>query len=628
MSEKNRRETAGHETAGDEIISGNEAGGFGDEMEFSVPSNAMATVRRLWKAMGRQRIRLIIVAVSVVFYTVLSVAAPVYSAGIVDLLWREIRSAITDGTAFRVTWEHGGREIVILLGIYTATGILYTFQSFVMASFAERLSLELRTQISRKLDRLPLSFFDSHKPGEVLSRATNDLDKMSEVLQTGLLKLLTAVGMVVGSLIMMFRFHIGLTVVFLLFTLLSIFSTKLFAAKTLRYATLRQQAVSRVTGQVEESYSGRTVIRSFNREAKSAQEMRDAVKELADTSRKADFMMNVVNPFIRLVNRLGQAVIAVFAGKLLLDGVMTVGTFQAFFQYVYQASEPLTEAAYMINSLQSSIASVERIFELLDEKEIVPDPESPAVLQDGAKAAEGRVEFADVRFGYTPDKILMKGISFTAEPGQKIAIVGSTGAGKTTLINLLMRFYEVNGGRIMLDGIPTDRMTYEGLRSNFGMVLQDTWLFEGTIAENIAYGRPDASREEIIAAAKAARADFFIRTLPKGYDTVLGGDADNISAGQRQLLTIARVMLCDPAVLILDEATSSVDTRTEMEIGKAMSELMKNRTSFVIAHRLSTIVDADLILVMQNGDIIEKGNHRELLRAKGAYAELYNSQFA
>ena len=627
MAEKNRRETARHETAADEI-SGNETGGFGDEMEFAVPSNAMAAVRRLWRAMGRQRLRLVIVAVSVVFYTVLSVAAPVYSAGIVDLLWREIRSAIEEGTAFRVTWEHGGLEIMILLGIYTVTGILYTFQSFVMASFAERLSLELRTQISRKLDRLPLAFFDSHKPGEVLSRATNDLDKMSEVLQTGLLKLLTAVGMVVGSLIMMLRFHIGLTVVFLLFTLLSMFSTKLFAAKTLRYATLRQQAVSRVTGQVEESYSGRTVIRSFNREAKSAQEMRDAVKELADTSRKADFMMNVVNPFIRLVNRLGQAVIAVFAGKLLLDGVMTVGTFQAFFQYVYQASEPLTEAAYMINSLQSSIASVERIFELLDEKEIVPDPESPAVLQDGAKAAEGRVEFADVRFGYTPDKILMKGISFTAEPGQKIAIVGSTGAGKTTLINLLMRFYEVNGGRIMLDGIPTDRMTYEGLRSNFGMVLQDTWLFEGTIAENIAYGRPDASREEIIAAAKAARADFFIRTLPKGYDTVLGGGADNISAGQRQLLTIARVMLCDPAVLILDEATSSVDTRTEMEIGKAMSELMKNRTSFVIAHRLSTIVDADLILVMQNGDIIEKGNHRELLRAKGAYAELYNSQFA
>lgn len=624
MAEKNRSEADEYETAADEI-SGNGAGSFGDETEFSVPFNAMATVRRLWKAMGKQRIRLVIVSVSVIFYTVLSVAAPVYSAGIVDLLWREIRGALEGGTRFRVTWEQGGREIMILLAIYTVTGVLYTFQSFLMASFAERLSLELRTRISRKLDRLPLSYFDSHRPGEILSRAVNDLDKMSEVLQTGLLKLFTAAGMVVGSLIMMFRFHIGLTVIFLLFTLLSMFSTKLFAAKTLRCATLRQQAVSRVTGQVEESYSGRTVIRAFNREAKSAEEMRDAVKELADTSRKADFMMNMVNPFIRLVNRLGQAVIAVSAGKLLLDGVLTVGTFQAFFQYVYQASEPLTEAAYMINSLQSSIASVERIFELLDEKEILPDPPEAS---EGAGPVEGRVEFQSVRFGYAPDQLLMQDISFTAEPGQKIAIVGSTGAGKTTLINLLMRFYEVNGGEITLDGVPTGRMTYAGLRSSFGMVLQDTWLFEGTIAENIAYGRPDASREEIIAAAKAARADFFIRTLPKGYDTVLEGDADNISAGQRQLLTIARVMLCDPAVLILDEATSSVDTRTEMEIGKAMNALMKDRTSFVIAHRLSTIVDADLILVMQKGDIIEKGTHRELLRAKGAYAALYNSQFA
>lgn len=334
--------------------------------------------------------------------------------------------------------------------------------------------------------------------------------------------------------------------------------------------------------------------------------------------------MNAINPAIRLINRFGQVLLAVFAGKMLLDGALTVGVFQAFFQYVNQSSEPLTEMAYMVNSMQSALASLERIYELLDEEELSDEPALPLAVG----RAEGAVEFRNVRFGYTPDNILMKNINFSVKPGQKVAIVGSTGAGKTTLINLLMRFYDLNQGQILLDGTDTTGMTRSNLRSNFGMVLQDTWLFGGTIAENIAYSKLNATREEIVAAAKAARVDFFVRTMSQGYDTVLSNDAENISIGQRQLLTIARVFLCDPAVIILDEATSSVDTRTEIEIGKAMKALMKNRTSFVIAHRLSTIVDADLILFMQNGNIIEQGTHETLLREKGAYADLYYSQFA
>ena len=335
-------------------------------------------------------------------------------------------------------------------------------------------------------------------------------------------------------------------------------------------------------------------------------------------------MINAINPAIRLINRFGQVLIAVLAGKMLLDGILTVGVFQAFFQYVNQSSEPLTEVAYMVNSMQSALASLERIYDLLDEEELSSEPAAPLTVHD----AEGKVEFQNVRFGYTADRMLMRNISFSVRPGQKVAIVGSTGAGKTTLINLLMRFYEVNGGKILLDGIDIKDLTRSNLRSNFGMVLQDTWLFGGTIAENIDYSKPDATRAELTAAARAARVDFFVRTMSHGYDTVLTNDAENISIGQRQLLTIARVFLCNPAVIILDEATSSVDTRTEVEIGKAMKALMKGRTSFVIAHRLSTIVDADLILFMQDGDIIEQGNHASLLKAKGAYADLYYSQFA
>ena len=320
---------------------------------------------------------------------------------------------------------------------------------------------------------------------------------------------------------------------------------------------------------------------------------------------------------------MAYVVIAIISGHAMLNGRMTVGVVQAFFQYINQTAEPLTEASYMINSLQAALASANRTFELLDETEEIPDPAQPEILE----RAKGNISFEHVSFGYDPKKILMKDISFSAKPGQKIAVVGSTGAGKTTLVNLLMRFYEINGGKISIDGVDTSKMTRKGLRQNFGMVLQDTWLFGGTIAENIAYSKPDATREEIVAAAKAAKVDYFIRTMPQGYDTMLDNDAANLSAGQRQLLTIARVFLCNPPILILDEATSSVDTRTEVEIGKAMKALMSGRTSFVIAHRLSTIRDADMILYMEHGNIIEQGNHQELLAKKGAYASLYYSQF-
>lgn len=597
---------------------------FDDGFDLSAPDNVRGTLKRLWASVSDQHRRLAVVLISVIFYTVLSIAAPLYSAYIVDLLWAKIQAAFQDGTAFSISWDSGGKDLLFLLMLYLAAGAFYLLQSFLMASFAENLSLRLRNEISQKLSRLPLSFFDQNKPGAVLSRITNDLDKMSEAFQTGVLKLFTAAGMIAGSLIMMFRFSILLTIIFLIFMGLSLLVTGWVSARTLQHALTRQQCVSDVTSLVEENYSGRTIIKSFNLEQDSSGRMHRATQDLADASRKADFMINSINPLIRLINRGGQILIAVFGGNMLLNGTLTVGTFQAFFQYVNQSAEPLTELAFMINSMQSSLASLERVYRLLDEPEMIPDTKVP----DHIEQAEGAVEFRHVRFGYTPENTLMKDVSFKAAPGQKIAVVGSTGAGKTTLINLLMRFYEISGGDILLDGKNIQDLTRANLRNCFGMVLQDTWLFEGTIEENIAYSRPGASHEEIVAAAKAARADFFIRTLPHGYQTVLSNDAENISVGQRQLLTIARVFLRDPAVLILDEATSSVDTRTEIEIVRAMGRLMKNRTSFVIAHRLSTIIDADLILVMQDGTIIEQGTHKSLLAAGGAYAELYNSQFA
>lgn len=597
------------------------------ELKDLKPRNTWATVRRLWDEAADQRWRFVVVVVAIVFYTVFSIAAPAYSAHLIDYIWTQVQAADAAGRQFSIGWGTGGEKILFYLGIWTVALVFYSTQSLCMASFAERLNLNLRNRLAAKLNRLPLKFYDGHKPGEIVSRATNDLDKMSEVLQRGVLTLLTAIGGIIGSVIMMLTYSVELTVIFLVFSAISLGITAWVSKATLGAAARRQELLGTLTGAVEEAYSGRLVIRSFCREKASADEVCSQAAELADANCRADFYTNAVGPVIRFLSRLSQIIIAVVGCNMLVAGRMTVGIFQAFFQYIYTAGEPITQLSYTINSMQSALASVERVFDVLDEPEIEPDP-APGLAAHVPQPMRGRVSFEHVKFGYTPEKTLMQDVSFTAEPGQKIAIVGTTGAGKTTLVNLLMRFYEIDGGRITLDGVDTRAMTRAELRSNFGMVLQDAWLFDGTIAENIAYGCDGVSREEIVAAARAAQVDFFVRTMPAGYDTQVANDAENISQGQRQLLTIARVLLANPKILILDEATSSVDTRTERAIDRAMTALMQGRTSFVIAHRLSTIVDADLILVMHAGNIIEQGTHEELLERGGAYATLYQSQFA
>ncbi len=591
--------------------------------KYDAPQYAMKTAKRLFSQLKDQRFRLIAVAVSIVIYTVLNIFTPYYSAIVIDALKAAIDESVASGK-FSLAWDPLGREMTILFVMYMIMACFYFFQSYLMASVAENLILKLRRQISNKLNKLPLRFFDRNKPGEILSRVTSDLDKVSETLQTGLLKLVVAIGTIIGSLSFMFYYSWILALIFLAFMAIAVIITKIVSKKNLKCASERQEAIARLTGIAEEYYTGRNIIKAFNHEEESVGKVYKAVEEVRLATRDADFLTNAVNPAVRFLSRISQAVILLIAGYWMINGSMTIGVVQAYFQYLNMTAEPVTEASFMINSLQSALASAERTFEFLDDEEEVPETPTPVNID----RAEGRIAFEHVSFGYTPEKILMKDISFTANPGQKIAVVGATGAGKTTLINLLMRFYEVNGGKITIDGITSTDLTRKGLRKNFGMVLQDTWLFGGTIAENIAYGNPDATREEIVNAAKMAKVDYFIRTMPQGYDTVLENEAGNLSVGQRQLLTIARVFLCNPPVLILDEATFSVDTRTEAEIGRAMKELMSGRTSFVIAHRLSTIRDADNILFMENGNIIEQGNHETLLKKGGAYATLYNSQFA
>lgn len=595
----------------------------GDGMSAEKAKNAKQTSKRLFGKLMAQKKQLIVVLVSVVFSCAATLATPMIVGVAINQIFDGIRRSYETGVAFSMNLQIMGGVLGLMLGLFLVSALFNYLQQYIMASVSQKLVLSLREDLTAKFAKLPLKYYDSHKKGDILSRVTNDLEKVSDTLQAGLMQLITTIFTIIGAVVLMLVISPLLTLLALVMIVLGVVVTGLVAKKSQHYFSENQRTLGELNGNIEEYFTGQVVIKAFNQQDTAIANVEEVNDRLYTAGRNAQFVSYAVNPLIRLMNQAIYVLIAVLGGMFVVQGQLSLGVVQAFFQYVGQASEPVTEAAYIINSMQAAIASAERVFEVLDEENEIPDI-SPAKSLPSPK---GNVAFEHVRFGYNPKQPLMKDICLEAQAGQKIAVVGPTGAGKTTLVNLLMRFYELDGGAITIDGVNINTLRRGDLRGLFGMVLQDTWLFGGTIEENIAYSRPSASKEEIRQAAVAARADHFIRTMPQGYNTLLNDEGSNISQGQKQLLTIARAILADPAILILDEATSSVDTRTELEIQKAMKNLMKGRTSFVIAHRLSTIIDADHILVMQNGTIIEQGTHLGLLDDGGFYADLYNSQF-
>lgn len=513
---------------------------------------------------------------------------------------------------------------VLLLILFSIISSITSFiQERAMASLSERVTLRIRKEVTKKFKTLPMAFFDNHQVGDIISRSTTGLNQLSQVLLTGINQFFTSVVTILFAGIMLFYIDAKLTILVLLLIGGSTFMTTKIANKNKVFADQSQAELGQLNNKMEEYLAGNLVTKTFNQQ-QNAEKTIDAVNQQHYRAfKKAQFLNFAIYPAIRFINQLAFIISAILGAMLVLSGGITIGFLQAYLQYINQISEPISTASYVINSIQAAMASIDRIFVILDEADEQPE----ATHLETISSPKGAIEFKNVQFGYTPEKILMKNVDFSVQPKKTVPIVGPTGAGKTTLVNLLMRFYEINQGAITFDGIDITKLSRQNLRNLFGMVLQNTWLFEGTVADNIAYGKKDASREEIIEAAKIAQCDHFIRTLPQGYDTIISSENGALSQGQQQLLTIARIILANPPVVILDEATSSVDTRTEAHIQKAMETVTENRTSFVIAHRLSTIENADLILVMKNGDIIEKGTHQELLQAPTLYASLYNSQF-
>lgn len=581
------------------------------------------SIIKLLGYISKYKIGMILVVIFAVGSTVFNIVGPKISGKATTKLFNGLVSKIQGSGG--IDFEAIKRLLLVLLGLYCVSAIFSFVQGWIMTGISQKISYQLRKEISQKLNRLPMSYFDKNTHGEILSRITNDVDTLSMNLNQSATQLITAVTSLIGILIMMISISGVMTLIALVMLPISIILVMLVVKKSQKYFKAQQEYLGHINGQVEEIYGGHTVIKAFNRENAVIKEFSDTNKTLYKAGWKSQFLSGMMMPIMQFVGNLGYVAVAVSGAYLAVKGTIEVGDIQSFIQYVKQFTQPIQQAAQVSNMLQSTAAAAERVFEFLEEPEEVQLADNHAPVH--ASELKGNVEFDHVSFGYTPDKIIINDFSAKIKEGQKIAIVGPTGAGKTTMVKLIMRFYDINSGNIKIDGYNVRDFDRSELREAFGMVLQDTWLFKGTVMENIRYGRLDATDEEVVAAAKAAHVHHFIQTLSNGYDMELDEEASNVSGGQKQLLTIARAILADNKILILDEATSSVDTRTEVRIQKAMDNLMKGRTSFIIAHRLSTIKDADLILVMKDGDIVEQGKHEELLDKGGLYAELYNSQF-
>lgn len=579
------------------------------------------TLRRLIRYLKPRRKQLLAVFAAAILSTVFMIAGPKIMGNAITELFEGVYEKLMGNPNASIDFATIRNLLLLLAGLYVTSSLFSYIQQYIMSSVAQKTVYDLREDVNEKLEKLPLKFYDGRPNGEILSRVTNDIDTIGSTLQQSLTQFITSVVTIVGIIIMMLSISPLLTLISIVSLPLSIFVIRPILKKSQTYFANQQKSLGQLNGHIEEMYTGHQIVKAFGHEKKAIAEFDEVNEKLYVAGRRAQFISGIIMPMMSFIGNLSYVLICIVGGILVTKRAISIGDIQAFITYSRQFTQPIAQTANIANIIQSTVAAAERVFELLDEEEEIA--EVTAVKLERPK---GEVAFQHVDFGYG-EASLIEDMNLHVQPGQTVAIVGPTGAGKTTLINLLMRFYELKDGNITIDGLDTREMSRGNLRSIFGMVLQDTWLFNGTIKENLRYGKRDATDEEIFAAAKTAHADHFIRTLPEGYDTILNEEASNISQGQKQLLTIARAILADPAIMILDEATSSVDTRTEALIQQAMNRLMEGRTSFVIAHRLSTIRDADLILVMDQGKVIEQGTHHELLEANGFYADLYNSQF-